>query len=101
MSQEALAKAFMGTDDDLRTRMGHHFGPGNHGIEEGSGTTCVAGGLRRQADGRFLVYLANAGDSRGMILRQTNRKNASQSLSNGPSDAAEANGASGGDEMEM
>merc|ERR1712194_432441 len=57
-----LRKAFVACDQELRAEMAT--------VSEPSGTTAATGGLKLdQATGKFTVFVANAGDSRGIIVR--------------------------------
>jgi serine/threonine protein phosphatase PrpC len=62
---EKVKDAFTDTDAWLKERM-------NNGKEE-SGSTCVTAGIRRQGDGKFACFIANAGDSRGVLIRRKDR----------------------------
>jgi serine/threonine protein phosphatase PrpC len=62
---EKVKEAFTDTDAWLKERM-------NNGKEE-SGSTCVTAGIRRQGDGKFACFVANTGDSRGILLRRKDR----------------------------
>jgi serine/threonine protein phosphatase PrpC len=62
---EKVKDAFTDTDDWLKERM-------NNGKED-SGSTCVTAGVRRQGDGKFACFVANAGDSRGILVRRKDR----------------------------
>jgi serine/threonine protein phosphatase PrpC len=62
---EKVKDAFLDTDAWLKERM-------NNGKED-SGSTCVTAGVRRQGDGKFACFIANAGDSRGILVRRKDR----------------------------
>ena len=62
---EKVKDAFLDTDAWLKKRM-------NNGKED-SGCTCVTAGVRRRGDGKFACFLANAGDSRGILVRRKDR----------------------------
>jgi serine/threonine protein phosphatase PrpC len=59
---EKVQQAFQQTDQFLYEKL-------DNGKEQ-SGSTCVVAGCRKQADGKYSCFVANAGDSRGLMIRR-------------------------------
>lgn len=66
--ERRVAEAFVACDAWLR------YQP--EVVRDQSGSTCVVAGLRKRADGAFSAFVANAGDSRGILVRRSPSGNA-------------------------
>jgi serine/threonine protein phosphatase PrpC len=69
--EKRVAAAFVETDAWLRARP--------EVLRDQSGSTCVVGGVKKLGDNAYGAFLANAGDSRGLIVRRSARAAAAAS----------------------
>ena len=69
--EKRVAAAFVETDAWLRARP--------EVLRDQSGSTCVVGGVKKLGDNAYGAFLANAGDSRGLVVRRAARAAAAAS----------------------
>ncbi|KAK7249802.1 manganese ion binding protein [Aureococcus anophagefferens] len=69
--EKRVAAAFVETDAWLRARP--------EVLRDQSGSTCVVGGVRKLGENAYGAFLANAGDSRGLVVRRSARAAAAAS----------------------